>query len=302
MSSFLNAKDESTEPADSSFLSDALRDPTTRFIVFRGGEVLLATTHPIQPALLSALDLAELSVDLRTAILVGIYNNHEPRLALDIEQAAVDSLQSSDFSGDFHNLQAIQEPVESETWEMLSRAWALLAWNRDYATCPTCGGATEPQEGGTIRTCSNRTCGRIHYPRTDPTIIVRVISHEKCLLARQPQFRPGLKSVLAGFVEPGETLEGAVLREVQEEVGLAVDRIAYLGSQPWPFPMSLMIAFEAHALEETIQIDTRELEAADWYTRERVRQELAEGTLELPSLKSISRRMIDEWLEGRDNS
>jgi NAD+ diphosphatase len=128
------------------------------------------------------------------------------------------------------------------------------------------------------------------------------MSGDRCLLARQPGFRPGLWSVLAGFVEPGETLEEAVGREVAEEVGIQVDRIEYLGSQPWPFPMSLMIAFEAHARDDTLRLDTEELEAADWYSRDRVRQELAEGSLLLPSLKSISRWMIDDWLEDRSEN
>jgi len=129
-------------------------------------------------------------------------------------------------------------------------------------------------------------------------VIVRLVRDERCLLARQPRFAPRVRSVVAGFVEPGESLEEAVRREVSEEVGIRVGRTRYLGSQPWPFPMSLMLAFEAEALTEEIRLEDEELEAADWYTREQVRREVDAGTLILPSPKSISRRMIDEWLEG----
>jgi len=127
-------------------------------------------------------------------------------------------------------------------------------------------------------------------------IIVRVLHDGRCLLARQPRFRPDVRSVIAGFVEPGESLEGAVRREVAEEVGLRIEGIRYLGSQPWPFPMNLMLAFEAHAQSDEIRIDEHELETADWYSKDRVLRELAAGTLVLPSPKSIARQMIDEWL------
>lgn len=284
---------------DSDRVSEALRDPEARFVLFRGDDVLLKTDPPIRPALVSPGELANLTTDFRGAVFLG---THEagPRLAIDLEEVCGRVCGRDAFLGEFQNLFGIQEPIDPQTWELLSRARALLAWNRLGAACPTCGAATKPQEGGTVRICSNATCGRIHYPRMDPTAIVRVVSDDKCLLARQPQYRPGLRSVLAGFVEPGETLEGAVRREVAEEVGIAVDRMVYLGSQPWPFPMSLMIAFEAHAQDEAIQIDRQELEAADWYTRERVQQELSTGSLVLPSKKSIARRMIEDWLEERD--
>jgi NAD+ diphosphatase len=277
-----------------------LRDPETRFILFCGEGALLETDPPIRPILVTPAGLTNLRPAFANAVHLGAYETG-PLLALDLEEANDGGSEGDLLRGRFRGLRSIQEPVDSATWELLSRARALLAWNRLYVACPACGSATTPQNGGTIRVCSNAACGRNHYPRTDPTVIVRVVSGEKCLLGRQRQFAPGIRSVVAGFVEPGETLEGAVRREVEEEVGIAVERIAYLGSQPWPFPMNLMIAFEAHAQDETIRIDAQELEAADWYTRERIREELAAGSLVLPSRKSIARRMIDEWLENRSD-
>ena len=128
-------------------------------------------------------------------------------------------------------------------------------------------------------------------------MIVRVTHGERCLLARQPRFASGVRSVLAGFVEPGETLESAVVREVFEEVGLRVRAVSYFGSQPWPFPFSLMIAFTAIACDREIRIDAHEIESADWYSRDRVRRETADGTLTLPGANAISRQLIDRWLD-----
>ncbi|MBU0596077.1 NAD(+) diphosphatase [Candidatus Bipolaricaulota bacterium] len=273
-----------------------LRDPQTRFILFRGDRALLETDLPIRPVLITPAEAASQRLDFRDAVHLGVYEAG-PLLTVDLGEAADEACEEDLLRGTFRRLRTIQEPVDHATWELLSRASALLAWNRQYAACPVCGSVTIAQNGGTLRVCSNAACGRDHHPRTDPTVIVRVVSGEKCLLGRQPQFAPGLRSVIAGFVEPGETLEGAVRREVEEEVGIVVERVAYLGSQPWPFPMNLMIAFEAHAEDEAIRIDTQELEAADWYTRDRVKEEVSAGALVLPSRKSIARWMIDTWLE-----
>lgn len=275
-----------------------LQDPETRFVLFRGESALLEADLPIRPVLVPMVELADPRLDFANAVHLGICETG-PLLALDLEEADVEGFDRESRSNAFRDLRSIQEPIDRVTWRILSRARALLAWNRFFAACPTCGSATTPQSGGTIRMCSNASCGRIHYPRTDPTVIVRIIFGEKCLLGRQRKFAPGVRSVIAGFVEPGETLEGAVRREAEEEVGIAVERITYLGSQPWPFPMNLMIAFEAHACDETIRIDAQELEAADWYTRERIQEELAAGSLVLPSPKSIARWMIEDWLGRR---
>jgi NAD+ diphosphatase len=220
-----------------------------------------------------------------------------PRFALDVQALPPDVFDGRT-GGGFRDLGEIREPIDVGTWALLSRARSLLEWNQRLVLCPVCGAETTQYNGGAARICSNGTCKHIWFPRTDPAVIVRVVSGEKCLLARQPQYAPGLRSVLAGFVEPGETLENAVRREVREETGLEVDGTQYLGSQPWPFPMSLMIAFEAHAGDEAIRIDEQELEAADWYTRTDVRRGLAAGSLVLPSRKSIARKMIEDWLDS----
>lgn len=274
-------------------LRAALGHPEARVLLFRGEEALLETEGPVRPVLVHPRDL---DGALDRAVLLGD-DGGRPRLALDVEDGDPRSA-TSRTSGTFRSLHGLQQPIEPDTWSLLARGRALLAWHRSHRMCSVCGAPTRPQQAGMIRVCSSPTCERIHHPRTDPSVIVRVIRGERCLLARQPRFPPGRRSVLAGFVEPGETLEDAVRREVREEVGLEVGRVTYLGSQPWPFPMSLMIAFEAEARTDAIHLDDEELEAADWYTRDQVRREVNAGALILPSLKSISRRMIDEWLDG----
>jgi NAD+ diphosphatase len=291
--------------ADSSALSAALVAPRSRFVLFRGDRVCLRR-GAIDPVICTGEQLRELGVGTAAAVLLG-YDGETAWFALDVEKhdsGEPDNRAADERilrQGEFVALGPIQEPVEVGTWALLSQARALLAWNRTSTHCPTCGATASMRAGGHLRVCSDPECGHTQFPRTDPAIIVRVLAEDRCLLARQPRFLPGMRSVIAGFVEPGESLEGCVRREVGEEVGLEVGDVRYLGSQPWPFPMSLMVAFEAHARSEEIRIDGDELEAADWYTRDRALHEVNEGRLVLPSRKSIARRMIDGWLAGRPN-
>jgi len=273
-------------------LDAALADPTARFLLFRGEDVLLEGTEPV---LVPLADLTIPAEALSSAVLVG-YEDEAPRLALDVSDLGEESDEFSPPSGRFRSLRRLKDPIDLATWGFLARARALLEWHRTHPACPVCGAPTRSEQGGKLRVCT--ACEEFHYPRTDPSVIVRVVRDERCLLARQPRFAPRVRSVIAGFVEPGESLEETVRREVLEEVGIRVGRTTYLGSQPWPFPMSLMVAFEAEALTDEIRLGDEELEAADWYTREQVRENVDAGTLILPSLKSIARRMIEEWLKG----
>jgi len=287
---------------DSQRLAEALADSCSRFVIFDGDRALLRSDI-VEPIVVDGEQLRTWSVSTESAVLLG-FDGATAWFGLDVEASSVGERGETDeFShltcdGEFVPLGPVEDPVESETWALLAQARALLAWNRATAHCPDCGGPTAAREGGHERLCLDPQCGKTHFPRTDPAVIARVLSGDRCLLARSRRFRPGLRSVIAGFVEPGESLESAVRREIGEEVGLDVDDVRYLGSQPWPFPMSLMIAFEAHALSKKIRIDEDELEAADWYTRNDVRKEIASGHLSLPSRKSIARRMIDGWMSG----
>ncbi len=290
--------------SDEHLLAAASADPKSRFLVFDADRVLLNRRNS-EPAIVSGRELQARQIMPQSSVLLG-FDGDTAWFAWDLNSAPLvekSGSASADFSslGEFASLSSIDGPVSQHVWALLSQARTLLAWNAATARCPVCGGATEARTGGYHRICLRAECGMTHFPRTDPAVIVRVLHEGRCLLARQPQSRPGLRSVIAGFVEPGERLEDTVQREIREEVGLKVHGIRYLGSQPWPFPMSMMIAYEAHALSDAIVVDGNELESADWYTRDQARVAMEDGQLILPSPKSIARHMIDGWLEVKED-
>lgn len=177
---------------------------------------------------------------------------------------------------------------------LLVYAVALEAWHATHQYCPRCGARTEVQHGGHMRVCPND--GSQHFPRVDPAVIMLIRdAHDRALLARGPRWPAGRMSVLAGFVEPGESLEHAVLREVAEEVGVSVVNPRYLGSQPWPFPRSLMLGFFADAVSTELELDQEEIAEARWFTRDQLIDALKEGEVKLPPPVSIARRLIETW-------
>jgi NAD+ diphosphatase len=175
-------------------------------------------------------------------------------------------------------------------------AAALLNWHRRHRFCANCGAPTEIREAGHVRSCPS--CGAEHHPRTDPVVIMLVLRGDEVLLGRQAAWPPGRYSALAGFVEPGESLEEAVAREVLEEAQVVVGTPRYVSSQPWPFPASLMLGFAAPWVSGEPVIGDEELEDARWFTREQVRDATEErGPLRLPPPLAIARRLLDGWLE-----
>jgi NAD+ diphosphatase len=176
-------------------------------------------------------------------------------------------------------------------------AASLLSWHRRHGFCANCGAATESVDGGHERLCP--VCEAHHFPRTDPVVIVRVVDgRDRLLLGRQARWPEGRFSVLAGFVEPGETLEEAARREVREESGVSVTEIEYVASQPWPFPSSLMIGFAATATEGEPEPRDGELSEVRWFTRAEVEDAAAgRGGVMLPPPDAIGRRLIDGWLK-----
>lgn len=182
--------------------------------------------------------------------------------------------------------------------ELVVGAAALTAWHRLEPHCGGCGTVTQVSSGGTTRSCPG--CGRVHFPRQDPAVIVAVLDpDDRILLGRQAAWDQGRMSVLAGFVEAGESLEQAVHREIHEESGVTLRRVEYFGSQPWPFPRSLMVGFVARAESDRLEIDRDEIEAADWFTRAELSEALADGRLMMPGAASIAHRLITAW-QGRE--
>ncbi|MGN9846621.1 NAD(+) diphosphatase [Nonomuraea sp. H19] len=181
---------------------------------------------------------------------------------------------------------------------LLVYAVALEAWHTTHEYCPRCGSRTKVEAGGHIRVCPQDSSQ--HFPRVDPAVIMLVRDDaDRCLLARGPQWPEGRLSILAGFVEPGESLEHAVVREVAEEVGITVANPRYLGSQPWPFPRSLMLGFFTDAVTTTLRPDAEEIAEARWFSREELTAALESGEVRLPPPVSIARRLIETWYGGQ---
>ena len=180
---------------------------------------------------------------------------------------------------------------------LLTHAVALANWHAVAGYCPRCGAATAPEQAGHSRRCT--ADGSEHFPRTDPAVIMLVTDpDDRCLLARGAQWPPGRVSVLAGFVEPGESAEQAVAREVLEETGVVVDTVSYAASQPWPMPHNLMLGFRATATGTDIQVDDDEIAEARWYSRDDLRACVDSGELLIPPSISISRWLIETWYGG----
>ncbi len=179
---------------------------------------------------------------------------------------------------------------------VFAQARGLLHWQSRNRFCGLCGGGLVLERAGFCARCSS--CGSEHYPRTDPAIIVAVSDGERLLLGRQASWPAGRWSVLAGFLEPGESLEQTVAREVMEEAGVRVRDCQYLASQPWPFPAALMLGFRASADPQPIAVGA-ELEDARWFSAEELRALVAEGTMKLSPRLSISRWLIDDWMAAR---
>jgi NAD+ diphosphatase len=185
--------------------------------------------------------------------------------------------------------------MSQEDTGLLAYATALLNWHRSHRFCARCGAPTEVADAGHLRRCPE--CGAEHHPRTDPVVIMLVHDGDRALLGRQARWPRGRYSTLAGFVEPGESLEEAVAREVAEEAGVTVDEIRYRSSQPWPFPASLMVGFHARWTGGDAAASDAELEDVRWFDRsELLAVARGETDLHLPPPVAIARRLIDEWL------
>jgi NAD+ diphosphatase len=194
----------------------------------------------------------------------------------------------------FEDLRLVASVLPIEQAGLLGYARALISWRRRHRFCGTCGAKTVSAKSGHVLVCSDPSCRNEQFPRIDPAIIVLVSEGERALLGRQASWPIGRYSTIAGFVEPGESLEDAVAREVFEETGIEVDRIEYHSSQPWPFPASLMLGFTAHALTTEIRLRDQELEDARWFSR----ADIASTGALLPPRQSISFRLIEHWFDA----
>jgi NAD+ diphosphatase len=282
--------------------ADALRalehDAAARWYVVGGELVALRKTGSSHDPLFERAPAHALGAVTHTAFL-GLMDG-APRFALAIEAAAMEALKSRDgFEVTDLRTIAVRGMVEDEHLPPLAEGKSLLLWHARRRFCSNCGAETRILDAGWRRDCPS--CKMQHFPRTDPVVIMLAIDGERCLLGRSGRFATNSWSCLAGFVEPGETIEDAVRREVHEEAGIACGEVKYFRSQPWPFPSSLMIGCHAKALSRDVVVDHNELEGARWFDREEVISMLArshpEGLI-TPVPIAIAYHIIREWVEN----
>jgi NAD+ diphosphatase len=202
--------------------------------------------------------------------------------------------------GSFEDLRRIGPLLPRDQGSLLAFARAHMTWHKRHLFCGLCGSETESREGGHVRVCKTEGCGAHCFPRIDPAVIMLIHDgNDRVVLGRKKTMQPGQHSILAGFVEPGESLENAVAREVFEEVGLEITDITYHSSQPWPFPANIMLGFTARATTFDLTVDYNELEGgAVWFTKDYLRNSPENDIFRMPRKDSISRRLLNEWLES----
>jgi NAD+ diphosphatase len=226
-------------------------------------------------------------------------DNASAYFAVDVSECELPSLAAMMGPAKFTELRQVSMLMDRQEGSMLALARGLMFWHHNNRFCGNCGSSSVSKKGGRMRRCSNTKCEYEHYPRMDPAVIMLVTrpgpDGGACLMGRGHNFRKGMYSSLAGFVDQGESLEQAVTREVFEETGISVDNIEYKASQPWPFPSSLMLGFRARATSTKINIDPNELEDARWFPKSVVRNSEA-SELKLPREDSIAYWLIRDWL------
>ena len=281
---------------DEQWIAQRLADPATRILpVWRTHNLVIAGTAP-SAAWLSAERAVSLLGEVREVAFLGF---HESIAHFAIEVSHLEDptpIASLAEAASFADLRTVGPLLDRDQGALLAYARGLMHWHGRHRFCGVCGHPTESQEAGHVRRCTNEACGASHFPRTDPAVIMLVHDGDRVVLGRQKIWPPGMHSVLAGFVEPGESLEDAVRREVAEEVGLALAEVTYHSSQPWPFPSSIMLGFTARAATTEMTLATDEIETARWYTRAELRASPENEVFRLPRRDSIARRLVEDWL------
>jgi NAD+ diphosphatase len=280
---------------DEAWLAHRMAEPESRLLlVWRGQNLILEAASPAA-ALLSLTEGGALLAEAREIALLGLVGERALFAADLSHREEPPALPGARFA----DLRSVGPLLAREEGGLLAYARGLMHWHQRHRFCGVCGSPTESREAGHMRRCTNPACAAEHHPRIDPAVIMRVEHQGRILLGRQKQWPVGMHSVLAGFVEPGESLEDAVRREVAEEVALQLTEVNYHSSQPWPFPSSIMLGFTAIAEGDQFRVDEHELEMARWFTREELMASPEDETFRLPRRDSIARRLVDDWIAGR---
>ncbi|MBA9007526.1 NAD(+) diphosphatase [Thermomonospora cellulosilytica] len=272
---------------DDAWLAGRWADPRTRVLVVERGQALIRSTGDGPELILVGPDDAPEG----DRYLLGVDDEDVAYFAV---SGALPAIEGSDTA----DLRRIGAALGDRDSTLFTQAVALQNWHGTHTHCPRCGAPTDIAKAGHTRLCP--ADGSEHFPRLDPAVIMLVHDdRDRVLLGRAPTWPEHMMSILAGFVEPGESLEQSVAREVREEVGMTVDRIAYLGSQPWPLPQSLMLGFFCRAPgDQEPALESDEIAEARWFTREELRTATEDGSVMIPGRVSIARQLIERWYGG----
>jgi NAD+ diphosphatase len=282
---------------DATALAALESDPRGRTYVVSGELVAMKRAAPFHDPLFSASEARRLG-QTAERVFLGLMQD-APRFAIAIDASSIEALKGQeDFViTDLRSI-AVRGLVGDEHLPPLAEGKAVLNWHVRHRFCANCGAATTVTQGGWRRDCA--VCDSQHFPRTDPVVIMLPVLDERCVLGRSHRFQPGMWSCLAGFVEPGESIEDAVRRETREEVGISCGPVRYFTSQPWPFPTSLMIGCHAQAQSQDVVVDRAELDDARWFDREEVATMLARthpAGFSTPPPVAIAYHIIRAWVE-----
>lgn len=293
-----NRLDRQSENRPDDCVEQALKADNVHVFAFAKGRLALKHEEQVLDPLFAPFELMDLEPDWENAILLGYEKTGEPRVAVPVgidPDAAADHLKFAD------GRTLMREELIGETLlGEFAQASSLLTWNRATRHCGRCGAETRMEAGGYRRRCTS--CDTQYFPRTDPVVIMLTVDadDDRALLGRSPHFNPGMYSCLAGFLEPGETIEQAVRRETFEEAGIEVGAVRYHASQPWPMPHSLMIGCYGRAESFDIDCDETELEDCRWFTRDEVRKMIS-GThhegINIPVSGAVAYRLIQDWVD-----
>lgn len=275
-----------------------LRDPNAQLLPFWDGRPMIASGDGWNRLGWIAPTEEALKLGREKPIFLGIFDG-APAFATDYSEQSRERMQSKFISGaKFIDLRSIAGEIGAGEATVSATAKGVLEWHRTHGFCARCGAPSEIEEGGWRRRCVE--CDGLHFPRIDPVVIMLIVRGERVLLGRQEGFPDRVYSLLAGFMEPGESLTDAVRRETMEEASITVGRVRYLTCQPWPFPSSLMLACLAEALDDNIAIDTQELEDAVWVPKTDIPDIMAgkHEQIAAPRIAAIARVILSAWAAG----
>lgn len=278
--------------ADDTRVRDLLTGGAARIVPVWNQKHLVDDTPRLQ-----TVTHGEINIDTSTLVFLGVAGDI-PWFAAGLPES--EQPPALNTPGEFKDLNSVVALLSGDEAAILAYARAMVIWHFNHRHCGRCGAPAAMTEAGHSRTCTDTACNHRTFPRTDPVVITLITKGDRCLLGRQAMWPPGMYSCIAGFVEPGETLENAVRREGAEETGIKIGDVRYVASQPWPFPASIMLGFRAEALTTDIHCDDDELEDCRWFSKDEVRT-FGERNSDAPGFKlpnrfAIARYLIEGWL------